>query len=175
MLGRRRRTPVARYVVENGAHLVQHTVALRKMPPLLQRDPSTLVFAIATLNLFMHTLLHLALEDSGSGGLVIVGYFEDVRCIDPIISPPAHDMVAVDIALIHRNLGNVSKSSRQQIFAAVQLAVSIMPWMQAVAHEGIATHITICCRVDFAIGRRGHFHHSMSKRGDVLGACQVIS
>ena len=130
MLGRRRRAPVAGYVVEDGAHLVQHAIALCKVPPLLERYPSTLIFAIAALNLLMHALLHFALENSGSGWLVVVGYLENVCCIDPVIGTPAHDMVAVDIALIHRHLGHVSERARHQIFAAVQLAVRMMPWMQ---------------------------------------------
>jgi hypothetical protein len=73
MLRRRRRTPVARDVVKDGAHLMQHTVALRQMTTFLERYPCALVLSISALHLLMHALLHLALQDACSRRLVIVG------------------------------------------------------------------------------------------------------
>jgi hypothetical protein len=113
MFGRRRRAPVARHIVEDGAHLVQYAVALCQMAALLERYPCALVFAITALDLFMHALLDFALEDTGSGGLVVVGYLEDVGCVDPVVGATAHDMVAVDIALVDGDLGFVSASSHR--------------------------------------------------------------
>jgi hypothetical protein len=75
MLGRRRWTPVTRHIVEDGAHLVQHAVALCKLAPLLERYPCPLVLSISALHLLVHSLLHFALEDAGSGWLVVVGNF----------------------------------------------------------------------------------------------------
>jgi hypothetical protein len=104
MLGRRRRTPVAGYVVEDGAHLVQDAVALCKLAPLLKRYPCSLVLSISALHLLVHALLHFALEDTGSGGLVIVGNLEDMCSVDPVVGAASHNMVAVDIALVDRDL-----------------------------------------------------------------------
>lgn len=146
MLGRRRRAPVAGYVVEDGAHLVQHPIPLRQMSPLLEGDPSALVFAIATLHLLVHALLHFALEDTGSGGLIVVGYLEDVGSVDPVVCPAAHDMIAVHIALVDGDLGCVSGER----YSAGRKAGG-----------GPSTHIAVCRRIDLAIGRRGHFHHSI--------------
>ena len=115
MLGRRRRAAVARDIVEDGAHLVQDAVALCQMASLLQRYPCALVFAITTLDLFVHALLDFALEDAGSRRLVVVGYLEDVGRVDPVVGAAAHDMVAVDIALVDGDLqaGFVSASSQR--------------------------------------------------------------
>ena len=79
MLGRRWRAPVTRDVVEDGAHLVQHTIPLCQMSPLLEGYPCALVFTISTLDLLVHALLHFALEDPRSRGLVVVGNLENVR------------------------------------------------------------------------------------------------
>jgi hypothetical protein len=115
MLGRRRRAPVAGYVVEDGAHLVQHAVALSQVPPDIQRYPCALVFAIAALHLLVHAFLYFALEDAGSGRLVVLGYLKDMRCVDPVVGTPAHDMVAVDIALIDGHLQAASVKSRKLV------------------------------------------------------------
>lgn len=56
----------------------------------------------------MHALLDFALEDAGSGRLVVVGDLEDVGSVDPVVGAPAHYMVARDIALVHWHLGQVS-------------------------------------------------------------------
>lgn len=117
MFRRRRWTTVAGYVVEDGSHLVQHTVALSKVAPLLERDPCPLVLSISALHLLMHTFLDFALQDTGAGGLVVVGNFQNVCRIDPVVSATAHDMVTVDVALINRNLRYVSLLSQAVICA----------------------------------------------------------
>jgi hypothetical protein len=73
-----------------------------------------LIFAISTLDLLVHALLDFALEDTGSGRLIVVGYLEDVGCVDPVVGTTAHDMVAVDIALVDGNLEFVSASSQSR-------------------------------------------------------------
>lgn len=64
----------------------------------------TLVFAISTLHLLVHALLHLALQDTRARRLVVVGDFEDVRRVDPVVGAPAHDVVAADIVFVHRHV-----------------------------------------------------------------------
>lgn len=103
---------VARYVVEDGAHLVEHAVALRQVSAFFEGNPRALVLAVPALHLLVDALLDLALEDAGARGLVVVGDLEDVRCVDPVVGAPAHDVVAVDIALVHGHLEEqVSASS----------------------------------------------------------------
>lgn len=68
----------------------------------------TLVFAVSTLHFLMNPLLHLPLQDTGSRRLVEVGYFKDMRRIDPVIRATAHDMVAFDIDFVDRHLVAVS-------------------------------------------------------------------
>lgn len=58
----------------------------------------------------MDALLDLTLEDAGAGGLVVVCYFEDVRCVDPVVGAAPHDMVAGHIEFVH---GNLSMPSAQ--------------------------------------------------------------
>ena len=79
MLGRGRGAAVARHEVEDGAHLLEHAVALGQHPAIFQRDPGALVLAVAALHLLVHALLHFALEDPRSRGLVVVGNLENVR------------------------------------------------------------------------------------------------
>lgn len=70
----------------------------------LALHPRTLVFAITSLNLFVHTLLHLALENAGSAGLVIVRDLQDVCSIDPVVGSAAHAVVALAVVLVDRDL-----------------------------------------------------------------------
>ena len=63
-----------------------------------------MVLAVAALDLFVDALLDLALEDTGTGGLVVVGNLEDMGSIDPVVSTTAHDMVSCDIELVDRHL-----------------------------------------------------------------------
>ena len=57
----------------------------------------------------MYAFLNLAFQDPGSCGLIEAGNFEDLRCVYPTISPAAHNMIVVDIELVHRNLKPVSE------------------------------------------------------------------
>ena len=59
----------------------------------------TLVFSIPALNLFVHTLLNLSLEDSGPCWFVVVRNFEDMCGIDVVVIPPAHDMITFYVEL----------------------------------------------------------------------------
>ena len=60
-------------------------------------DSLTLILSITSLNLLMYTFLHFSLQNSCSLRLVIVGYLEDMRSIDPIVLAASHDMVSIDI------------------------------------------------------------------------------
>ena len=64
----------------------------------------TLVFPVASLNFLVHTLLYFPLQDSCPGRLVVVGNLQDVGGIYVMVSPPAHDMVSLDIELEHWDL-----------------------------------------------------------------------
>jgi hypothetical protein len=76
-----------------------------------------------------------------------------VGCVDPVVGATAHDMVAVDIALVDRNLARVSASSQSgEALRASSSSQAVGP-----------THIAVCCRVNLAIGRGGHLNHSMSR------------
>lgn len=71
----------------------------------------TLVLSVAALNLFVQLFLNLALQDSRSGRLIKPSCFKYVCRIDPIIVPPAHNMlfqVGTELELIHRNLGRLA-------------------------------------------------------------------
>jgi len=117
MLGRRGWAPVARHVVEDGSHLVQDAVALGKVAPLLERYPCSLVLSVSALHLLVHAFLHFALEDTGSGRLVIFGDLQDVGSVDPVVGAASHDMVAVDIAFVDRDLQWVSSLSQAASYA----------------------------------------------------------
>jgi hypothetical protein len=45
----------------------------------------TLIFAVASLHLLMHSLLHFSLQDPRSRRLVVCRSLQDVRCIDPVV------------------------------------------------------------------------------------------
>jgi hypothetical protein len=60
----------------------------------------TLVFAVASLHLLVHTLLYLALQNTGPARLVVVGDLEDVGSVDPVVGAAAHDVVAIDVAFV---------------------------------------------------------------------------
>ena len=64
----------------------------------------TLIFPIATLHLLMDPLLHLPLKNSRPRRLVVVGYLQDVRRIDPVVGTASHDMMHADSVLIDRHL-----------------------------------------------------------------------
>ncbi len=52
----------------------------------------------------MYAFLHLTLQDPCTLRLVVVGYFEYVGSIDPVIVTATHHMVAVYIELENRDL-----------------------------------------------------------------------
>jgi len=64
----------------------------------------TLVFSVSTLHLLVDTLLHLALKDSGPTGFVVLGDFQDVGSVDPVVCSASHTVVALAIELVDRYL-----------------------------------------------------------------------
>ena len=67
----------------------------------------TLILSVATLDLLVHVLLHLTLEDAGSGGLVEAGCLQDVCRVEPVIVAAAHNMffeVGAELELVDGNL-----------------------------------------------------------------------
>jgi len=52
----------------------------------------------------MYAFLHLTLQNPCTLGLVVVGYFEYMGSIDPVIVTAAHHMVAVYIEFENRDL-----------------------------------------------------------------------
>ena len=56
------------------------------------------------MHLLVYAFLDFSFEDAGAGGLVVVGYLENVCRIDPVVAATAHDMIAVDIELIYTAL-----------------------------------------------------------------------
>jgi hypothetical protein len=64
----------------------------------------TLVLSVTTLNLFVHALLDLSLENTGSRRLIKAGCLENMRSIDPIISTSSHHTIAINLELVHRDL-----------------------------------------------------------------------
>lgn len=152
MLWRRWGAPIAGNEVKDGQELVENAVALGEHATIVEWNPCscsscvrrcyawltaslTLIFAISTLHLFVHTLLDLALEDARAGGLVEVGDLQDVGCVDPVVGATAHDMVALNIELIDGDLSAAMMSAR---------AV----WTQAGERAGGATGggSSRCCR-----------------------------
>ena len=71
----------------------------------------TLILAISALNFLMYTLLYLSLQDPGSLWLVVIGNFEDVCCIDPIVLTASHYMAASDTELKDGDLQDFSRWS----------------------------------------------------------------
>lgn len=64
----------------------------------------TLIFAVASLHFFMHSLLYLSFQNSSSRRLIKAGCLEDVRCIDPVVASPSHHTVTIDFEFVHRDL-----------------------------------------------------------------------
>ena len=59
----------------------------------------TLVLAVASLYLFMRAFLHLSLQDSCPGWLVVVGSFQNVGGIYEVVCPSSHNVIPIDIEL----------------------------------------------------------------------------
>lgn len=72
--------------------------------PDLALPRHTLIFAIATLDFLVHPLLNLAFQNSSSCRLIKACSFKNMCCIDPIVTPPSHNTVAIDLELEHGDL-----------------------------------------------------------------------
>ena len=65
----------------------------------------TLIFAVAALDLLMHALLDLSLEDARADALLVLGGLEDMGRINPVVSPSPHNVDAgLGRELVHRDL-----------------------------------------------------------------------
>jgi hypothetical protein len=78
----------------------------------------TLILSVTALDLLVHVLLHLTLENAGSGGLVEASCLQDVCRVDPVILAAAHDMffeVGAELEFVDGNLqGSVLLRSIKQ-------------------------------------------------------------
>jgi len=82
---------------------------------LSSKGVRTLILSVAALDLLMHVLLYLTLEDPGSRRLVEACSLQDVCRVDPVIVAPAHDMflkVGSELELPHWYLDNSIVSDR---------------------------------------------------------------
>ena len=68
----------------------------------------TLILAVSALNFLMDTFLYLSLQDPRSLWLVVIGYFENVCCIDPTVLAASHDMAATNIEFKDGDLQDIS-------------------------------------------------------------------
>ena len=75
----------------------------------------TLVLPVASLYLFMPAFLHLSLQDSCPGWLVVVGSFQNVGGIYEIVCPSSHNVIPIDIELEDWDLQN--ERVKLQIYA----------------------------------------------------------
>lgn len=161
-------TPVARHKVEDGPHLMQDAVAFGEMASLFERYPCSLVLSIAALDLLVHAFLHLSLQNAGSCRFVVVGHLQDVGGVDPVVGASAHNMVAVDIAFVHRNLLAVSSLSQTCKCTTAGFAVGHV-------RERIA-NIAVGRRVYLAIWRRRHGGGPVGEGcGQVVGSASAVT
>jgi hypothetical protein len=56
----------------------------------------------------MYPLLHLSFENASPRWFVVLGDFENVCSVDPIVGSPPHYMIAIAIVFINRHLIVVS-------------------------------------------------------------------
>lgn len=84
----------------NGIHVPGDLVSTEKGQ---LGEELTLIFSIASLNLFMPSSLHLPLKNSSSGRLVKVGNLQDLCRIQPGIRPPTHTGDAICDIFVDRN------------------------------------------------------------------------
>lgn len=110
----------ARNEIKERSQLAEDAIAFCKHSSFVQRDPSTwvvmrkaleerrlkptLILSVTPLDLFMDTFLNLSFQYPCPSGLVVVCYFENMRCVDPIILATAHDMIPAHIEFIHWDL-----------------------------------------------------------------------
>jgi hypothetical protein len=66
--------------------------------------PHTLILAIPALHLLMHSLLHLTFEDARASRLVVVGDFQNVGRVNPVVRATPHHMVVVHRQFIDRHI-----------------------------------------------------------------------
>ena len=66
----------------------------------------TLVLPVASLYFFMHSFLHLSLQDSCSGWLIVAGNFQNVGGIYSIVCPSSHNVIPIDIKFEDWDLQN---------------------------------------------------------------------
>ena len=66
----------------------------------------TLVLPVASLYLFMPAFLHLSLQDSCPGWLVVVGSFQNVGGIYEVVLSSSHNVIPIDIKLEDWDLQN---------------------------------------------------------------------
>lgn len=116
-------TPVSGHILEHRSQDVIYAVLYRKVFAVRKWDPCsciarlsapdrpcmfkslrTLIFSIPSLHLLVDAFLHFSLENSCPRRLVIVGHFQDVGRIDPVVGAAAHDMVGTDGVFVDWNL-----------------------------------------------------------------------
>lgn len=88
----------------------------------------TLIFAITSLYLLVHVLLHISFQDSRTCGLIKTSSFQDVSRIDPVIMPSSHNMflqIDSELKLVHWNLLNNQCVSRCAITVNVVKRIRI--------------------------------------------------
>ena len=90
----------------------------------------------------MYPLLDLAFQNASSCGLVKARCFEDMCCIDPIITPSSHDTVAIDLELEHGDLAVIilvaKRASRKTIS---NIRVSMFPRLYTYAAVGSRVYL----------------------------------
>ena len=91
-------------------HLVgsKYLARYRQLGGVMSHNVSllTLVLPVASLYLFMLAFLHLSLQDSCPGWLVVVGSFQNVGGIYVVVSSSSHDVIPIDIELEDWDLQN---------------------------------------------------------------------
>ena len=66
----------------------------------------TLVLPVASLYFFMHSFLHLSLQDSCSGWLVVASNFQNVGGVDIMVYPSSHNVMPIHIKFEDWDLQN---------------------------------------------------------------------
>jgi hypothetical protein len=87
----------------------------------------TLILSIPALNLLMHTLLHLALQNPSADALFIPGSLEDMSCVDPVIRPPSHNVNSgLGGELVHRDLRILQLPTLKATFRGYAISLRIV-------------------------------------------------
>ncbi len=87
----------------------EDVVTLGQLNGDVERDPSALVFAVSTLNLFVNALLDLAFKNTRTLRFVETDDFEDLSSIEPAVGTSPHDGDIVDDAFVdwHARVGGL--------------------------------------------------------------------